>query len=62
MSTVLPIPFVCRASRDHKPLGMWVIVSHARSQSAYLIRVVNIRASIVITCVCIKHFLFCVQM
>jgi hypothetical protein len=24
-------------SRDHKPLGLWVIVSHAQSQSAYLI-------------------------
>jgi hypothetical protein len=31
--------------------GLWVIVSHALSQSAYLIR-----ASVVITCVCVKHF------
>jgi hypothetical protein len=36
---------------------LWVIVSHARSQSAYFIRIVNIRASVVITCVCVKHFL-----
>jgi hypothetical protein len=37
-------------------LVLWVIVSHARSQSAYLIRIVNIRASVVISCVCVKHF------
>jgi hypothetical protein len=36
--------------------GLWVIVSHAQSQSAYLIRKVSIRASVVITCVCVKHF------
>jgi hypothetical protein len=36
--------------------GLWVIVSHAWSQSAYLIHTVTIRASIVITCVCIEHF------
>jgi hypothetical protein len=36
--------------------GLWVIVSHAGSQSAYLIRIVNIRASIVTTCMCVKHF------
>jgi hypothetical protein len=36
--------------------GLWVIVSYARSQSAYLIRIVNIRASVVITCVRVKHF------
>jgi hypothetical protein len=55
--------FVCRVSRDHKPLGFWVIISHAQSQSAYLIWIVSIRASVVITCVCVKHFfLFCVQM
>jgi hypothetical protein len=53
--------FVCRASRDHKPLGLWVIVSHALSQSAYLIRIVNIPASFVITCVRVNHFVFCVQ-
>jgi hypothetical protein len=37
--------------------GLLVIVSHNRSQSAYLIRIVNIRASDVITWVCVKHFL-----
>jgi hypothetical protein len=37
-------------------LGLWVIVSHAQSQSAYLIRIVSIRASVVITCVCVKDF------
>jgi hypothetical protein len=37
-------------------LGFWVIVSHARSQSAYLIHIINIRASVVVTCVCVKHF------
>jgi hypothetical protein len=52
--------FVCRVSCDHKPLGVWVIISHAQSQLAYLIRVVSIRASIVITCVCVKHiFILC---
>jgi hypothetical protein len=56
----VPIHFVCRASCDHKPLGLWLIVSHAQSQLAYLICIVSIRASIVITCVCIKHvFILC---
>jgi hypothetical protein len=32
--------------------GLWVIVSHAQSQSAYLIRIVSIRPIVVITCVC----------
>jgi hypothetical protein len=53
MSDVLQYEyFVCRASRDYKLLGFWVIVSHAQSQSAYLIRIVSIRANVVITCVC----------
>jgi hypothetical protein len=52
MSNVLQYEyFVCWASRDHRPLGLWVIASHAQFQSAYLIRIVSIRAS-----------LFCVQM
>jgi hypothetical protein len=42
--------------------GLWVIVSHARSQSSYLIRIVSIRASVVITCVGVKIFLFYVKM
>jgi hypothetical protein len=58
-STVLPIRFVCRASRDHKPLG---IVCNHLACSAYLIRIVNIRASLVITCLSVKNFfLFCVD-
>jgi hypothetical protein len=51
--------FVYQASRDDKPLGLWVIVSHAQSQLAYLIRIVSIHASVVITCVCVKHFILC---
>jgi hypothetical protein len=39
--------------------GLWVIISHARSQSAYLICIVNIRASVVTMCMCVKHFLLC---
>jgi hypothetical protein len=36
-----------------------VWVSHAQSQSAYLIRIVSIRASVVIMCVCVhKAFFF----
>jgi hypothetical protein len=54
MSDVLQYEyFVCRASRDHKPLGLWVIVSHGQFQLAYLICIVSIRASIVIMYVCV---------
>jgi hypothetical protein len=41
--------------------GLWVIISHAQSQSAYLIRIVSIRASVVITCVCVKQFFYFVS-
>jgi hypothetical protein len=41
--------------------GLWVIVSHARSQSAYLILVVNTRASVVITCLCVENFFYFVS-
>jgi hypothetical protein len=59
-STVLPIRFVYRALRDHKPLR---IVGNrlACSILEYRIRVVVIRANVVIMSVCVKHFLFCVQ-
>jgi hypothetical protein len=50
--------FVCRASRDHKPLGLWVIVSHAQSQLAYHICIVSVRDSVVITCVRKAFFYF----
>jgi hypothetical protein len=37
--------------------GLWVIVSHAQSQLAYLIRIVDFRASIV-THVCVRKAFF----
>jgi hypothetical protein len=47
-----------KSSRDHKPLRSWVIVWHAQSQSAYLIHIVSIHASVVIMCVCKACFYF----
>jgi hypothetical protein len=57
MSDVLEYKYYLYASCDHKPLG---IVDNRLACSVSVIRIVNIHASVVVTCVCIKHlFILC---